>query len=249
VPPSRTPDTARVRLERRRKVAGYAIIIALGSLLVGTLVSSGSGSGSGGAASTTTSVSTTTQPATTTSVDPATLPPAAKELYALIQQGRATGYHVVLSVTGSALPTRVTEASIEVWRLGPRVRHDTRLVDSSGTTITVDIGGPDGSVQCDALAGGDLTCKRTSTNPIGPDDDFLGFLVQTIASSTVEGRDDTVGGTAARCYRIGGADGTELCLTAGGLPLRIAETTFVEEARVVEPTVDPAVFQPPAPVG
>jgi hypothetical protein len=248
VPPSRPPHTERRRFERRRRIAGYVIIVALGSLLVGTLITSGSGSGGAGGAASTTSVSTTTQPATTTSVDPATLAPAAKELYALIQQGRSTGYHVVLSVTGSALPTTVTEASIEVWRLGPRVRHDTRLVDSAGTTTTVDIGGPDGSVQCDTLAGAELTCKRTSTTAIGPDDDFLGFLVQTIASSTVEGRDDTVGGTAARCYRIGGADGTELCLTPGGVPLRIAETTFVEEARVVEPTVDPAVFQPPAPV-
>jgi hypothetical protein len=33
------------------------------------------------------------------------------------------------------------------------------------------------------------------------------------------------------------------------VPLRITGTTCLEEARVVETTLDPAVFQPPAPVG
>lgn len=242
-PASRSSRTARRRFERRRKIAGYVALVALGSVLVGTLISSGTGS-----RDTASTTSTSTLPVTTTSVDPATLPPVAKELYALIQQGRANGYHLVLSVSGSALPTTITEASIEVWRLGPRVRHDTRLVEPTGTTVTVDIGGPDGTIQCDTPAGATLTCTRTSTDPIGPDDDFLGFVVQNLATVTVEGRDDMVGGTAARCYRIG-VTGTEICLTSNGVPLRISEPTFVEEARVVETTVDPAVFQPPAPVG
>jgi hypothetical protein len=247
--PGSRPATrsARGRFDRRRKIAGYAALFALASVLVGTLIASGTGSRD--TATSTTANPSSTQPVTTTSVDPATLSPVAKELYALIQRGRASGYHVVLSVSGSDLPKTIKEASIEVWRLGPAVRHDTRFVEASGTTSRVDIGGPDGTIQCDTPAGAALSCQRTSVRPIGPDDDFLGFLLQAMATSTTEARADTVGGVAARCYRISNAAGTDVCLTSAGVPLRISESTFVEEARAVETTVDPSVFQPPAPVG
>jgi hypothetical protein len=229
-------------------VAGYAALAALASVLVGTLIVSGAGSPDA-TPSTTSTVPPATQAVTTTSVDPATLPPVAKELYALIQQGRASGYHIVLSVSGSALSSTITEASIEVWRLGRTVRHDTRFVEATGTSSRVDIGGPDGTIRCDTPAGAALSCQRTSARAIGPDDDFLGFVVQSLTTSTIEGRDDTVIGVVARCYRIGNAERTELCLTLGGVPLRITESTFLEEARVVETAVDPTVFQAPAPVG
>jgi hypothetical protein len=200
----------------------------------------------------TTAVKTiTTPPAPSTTVDPATLDGAAKELYTLVQTGRASRYHVVFTLSGPSLTQDTTEAVLEVWRDGARIRQDTKLTDARGTTHGTNIGGPNGTIVCQEQVGVPLACQQQTTGPLDPNSDLLTTITDRLGATTVEARDDTVLGGPARCFTLdkaNAANTADLCLTPQGAPVTIDTAGLKAVATKLDTTVDDSSFVPPAPV-
>jgi hypothetical protein len=195
---------------------------------------------------------TSTDPPTTTTtkLDPDQLGPEARELYDRVQAGRAAGYHVRYQLSGTALPQTASAATLEIWRSGARIRQDTRLDGPDGTTHGANLGGPDGTVTCQEQPGLAMSCQQDSTEPFPADQDFLSTVLDRISEAQVTHRDDEVIGTQARCYELDASTDrrAELCLDGGGIPLVVDVAGLRAVALEASPTVDPAVFTPPAPV-
>lgn len=229
------------------------VVIMLG-LVGATLVTPRSSGGPSTTASTTTTDPTTTTtavPTTTTVLDPTTLGPEGQELYQLVQTGRAGQYHVRFQLSGTSLPATATSAFLDIWRSGALVRQDTRLEETSGVTHGANIGGPDGTISCQEQPGLAMACQRLSSDPLPPEDDFLSSIMQRLSQAAIEARDDEIAATPVRCFVLDGDDTvnrSELCLTAAGVPLRVDVVGLKADALELQGEVDPAIFEPPAPV-
>lgn len=237
----------------RNRVAGLiAVVILIG--LVGATLATPNEDDSGAATTPTTAAptsTTTTAPTTTTVLDPATLGADGKELYALVQAGRASQYYVRFQLSGSSLPLSATSAFLEIWRAGPQLRQDTKLEEAAGVTHGANFGGPDGTVTCQEQPGLELSCRQDSTEAVSPGDDFLSSVMDRLSGAEIVGRDDTVIGLAVRCFVLDGGNATdrsEICLTAGGVPLVVEVPGLRADALETSGTVDPGIFVPPAPV-
>jgi hypothetical protein len=234
-----------------RQIGGVVVILIVIGVVGATLVVPTDSS-----STTTTTLppegTTSTDPPTTTTtqLDPAKLGPEAKELYDRVQAGRAAGYHVRYQLSGTALPQSASAATLEIWRSGPRIRQDTRLEGAEGTTHGANLGGPDGTVTCQEQPGLAMSCQQDSTEPFPADQDFLSTVIDRIGGAEVTHRDDEVNGIAARCYELDASTDrrAELCLDAGGVPLVVDVAGLRAVVLEASPTVDPAVFTPPAPV-
>jgi hypothetical protein len=241
------------RATKRQRVAGLVAVVILIGLVGATLAVPGDDSD--GASSTTTagpSTTTTTAPVTTTTVlDPSTLGPEGQELYALVQAGRGSDYYVRFQLSGSSLPIGASNAALEIWRSGPRIRQDTRLDEAAGVTHGANFGGPDGTVTCREQPGLELACRQDSTAPLPPEADFLSSIMERLSGAAIVARDDTVIGVPARCFVLDDrtpANRSEVCLTAGGVPLVVEVPALRAEALETAGAVDPTIFVPPAPV-
>jgi hypothetical protein len=262
---NRTARAQRERHARNKKLAAIATLVSLFGLIAGTLAVATSGSGSSSTTSTASTTSTSAASTTTTTIDPSTFTPDGQALYALIQSGRATSYHVKFAASGSDIDASVTQATLEVWRSGAQFRQDQVIVTSSGTDHRVDIGGPTGSIQCVQQSSSAPACQRVSSTPSAPDDDVLSIVTSELSGASIASVADNLQGQDVTCYRLNGFDptsttaptassvttivqGSEVCITAGGVPLRLGTSTLTLTATAVETTVDPGVFDPPAPV-
>jgi hypothetical protein len=242
------------RRSARRKGVAVAVIGLFGvvAAAAGFAQISGSGDASGSTTTTIALTSTTsTVPGPTTTVDPATLAPDAKELYDLVHAGRATTYHVRFTLSGSSLTSDTTGATLEVWRSGPRIRQDTTLDDNRGHTHGANIGGPEGTITCQEQSNIPLTCQQESTAPVGSDADLLSTITQRLGSAVVVARDDVVLDRAVRCFDLDkdtAQTATSVCLTSEGVPLSLSAAGLQATATLVDAAVDDSTFVPPAPV-
>ena len=253
----------RARRARNRQIAAVITLVALVALIIGALAVSSPTSSSSSSTTTSTSPSSTT---TTTSLDPSTFTADGQALYSLVQAGRAASYHVVFAVTQP--DQTISQPILEEWRTRTQVRDDAMYTSQGQSFHGVNIGGATGSIGCqNSQQSAALTCTKTSSVPIGPDDDVMGTITSMLPSASVVEVDDTILDQPAKCYRVNGFDPAttttaassstsapatsngELCLSATGAPLRLRANGIVEVATKLETSFDGSIFQPPAPVG
>jgi hypothetical protein len=237
---------------RRRKTAGLITLVALFGLLAGTLAFTNINDSTTTSASGSTSTTATTVAPTTTTLDPTKLPPTGQDLYALIQSSRANQYHVHYQLSGASVPTTATSATLEIWRVPGQIRQETLLVEPTGITRSVNIGGPSGTVTCSSQPNVALVCQQVSTTALQPQDDYLASITDRLAAATsFTVNPTTIAGIAARCYVLDDAlpaTRAEACFTDAAVPMKLDTNGLVATADLAEDVVDPSVFVPPAPV-
>lgn len=211
--------------------AGLAVLIAVGAWTLGA--SSGDDDA----------------PATTTTTGPpiavdGELDEGASELGGLLANGRSGTWHATYAVTPPGAAADEGE-ELEVWRSGARVREDSVVGSGAEAVHTVGIRDGDRNVRCQRRGSAPWACAPIEAGELAQGD-LLAALVGELAGQTVTPRDDTVGGEPARCFAIGATDLGEMCVSAEGIPLRIARGGATIELVHLERAVDDSVFQPPA---
>jgi hypothetical protein len=189
----------------------------------------------------------TTTAATTTTAD-ADLTGAAGELADAISRAAALTYHA----TYHSPPGATTVVAVDVYLKAPLARRDIVLGEGDRTLHSREYRTAD-QRRVGCLVGdttGETSCREVTSGDDDPGDPLLGAIDP--GAGTVEARDDTVAGVAARCFTVLPADGgpsAEACFDADGIPVTLDGGDGDAVARTgLEREVADDAFVPPVPL-
>ncbi len=168
----------------------------------------------------------------------------AEELLALLARGEDRTYHA--RYEGRAPEGDQRSLTIEVWRKGGLVRHETEGVDEAGRVRSAVFQLPGSDVTCRRGAEEPWRCDRVSDGADTPAS-VLDRFASDLEGRQVAVRNERVKGRPARCFTAagGGAD-TKVCVTLEGLLVLVASDGARLELVELSEKVDDAVFTPPA---
>ena len=187
-------------------------------------------------------------PATTTTTA-APVSAAGNDLISRLDKGRGLGLHVRYEPPADTVTEGTGAVSVELWRSGGRVRQDLVLLASGQRTEVRAFDLDDGNVLCQRPAEGAWRCVRTRSvaTEEGRPASLIDAAVAGLAGAQVTTSKDSILGSAVTCYAIAGGTGPgKLCVTADGVPLRLAVGGQELTATVVERQVVADVFDLPA---
>lgn len=183
-----------------------------------------------------------------------TLAPIGKEgqeLLARLERGRAQPLHLRFEPEGVDPTSPDGRLVVEIWRDGDRVRQDVVLEGEGFRQDLVAFELPDGTFACQGT-GEEWVCHATRSvaSEAGDPGGIVEAAAADLAGAEVTTTDETVAGREARCYAITRADGdgSTLCVTSDGIPVRMGVQGQQLTATVVEREVDGDVFTLPAEV-
>ncbi len=220
-----------LRRHRSLVIAG-AVVVAVGAIVVLTILLSGDGDGP------------SREEAGLTTSAPANLTGAAEELRRLLEAGTKVGFDARYTVSSGGPP-----GTMRMWSRPPLLRVDTESGSGAQLRRSAQLALPSGPVAC--LRQGDAPWRCTSQPGLPIQTGLVPELfVAQLANSSVEARDDRVGDRQARCFAVTGSAGRgDVCLTPEGIPLRFqALSTTVELVQLDRSPPPPEIFEPPAPV-
>jgi hypothetical protein len=185
-----------------------------------------------------------TENATTTTAG--SLEGAAAELAELLELRQTQTYHARYEGQSGESSTVV----IETWQDGAGdVRQDQVLRSGDQAAHLVSLVADGEEIRCTQIATDEWDCRRAATGELSGADPLAAVRAR-LAEGEVTARNVDVDGQPARCFELTAQGETsELCVRAEtGIPVRIGGGTTELRLVVLEDTVDPSVFEPPAPV-
>lgn len=192
------------------------------------------------------------QPGPLAGVDLTALGSQGSELVGLLRLGREATFHArYRSTPGEPTEDPGQDVAIELWRKPPNQRQD--LVVTAGGEVgrTSAFVRDKKAVSCVEEGPSAWTCRDVPGNAgaeTGPDA-FLARLVTEASGPASDPRDDTIAGTAVRCFNVPLSSGTaEVCVTRSGVPARIRVGPAFLEMVELSATVSDRIFTPPAKV-
>lgn len=233
-------------MKATRSWVPVALVVAALGLFAATVgvLAGGAGDGTDAPA---TSTSTSAPPASTTSTPDVSiedLSGSARELAALLAEGRGTTYHARYS--GTATSNDGGSLTLETWAKGGRFRQDT-VVDVSGQALhRINFVLTDGGASCTRLGDAEWSCSEVPLSEVQGSDLLNGNTLDQLRRAAVGESSGEVDGRPARCFVITyDAQTTELCASTQGVPLRIRSQSSELLIELLEHDVDDTVFELP----
>lgn len=177
---------------------------------------------------------------TSTVVAPSTPATVGAELDDLVAAGRRGRYHVVYTVPAAELPAGAT-VTVEQWNDSGSFRSDRVDVGPAGTRRSTSQTGRSDSTVCRTVDGVQQ-CTTVTSTPTDLPSTFLHPLDQAEPMAELTVRDADVAGRPARCFTATGIG--ELCLSPGGVPLRLVLDRDTLVATTVDDDVPASTFEP-----
>lgn len=206
------------------------VVIALGLLVFVTVVAGRRGHVS-------------SRPPEAAAFDLTVLGPEGGELATLLAKGATQTFHARYRAVSPDQP----DLTIEYWRKPPRQRQDLVVSVSGQVGRTASFVLPGRTRSCVQEGPAPWKCEKVAGAPGGGPDAFLRLLVAQVGGPALDVRDDTVAGSAVRCFRFPvQAAIADVCATRTGVAARVSDGSSLIELTELTPSVPDRVFTPPA---
>ncbi len=168
-------------------------------------------------------------------------------LLSTLRTGEAATYHVAFKVVGDAKQIGGT-LTLEIWQAPPETREDTVLVRDGTTTRAESFSSSKSGHLCTQSGSGAWTC-RTLSAAEAADAGAAGILTSIsgeISGHGVSMRKQTIDGYSATCFTVQTSEQPELCATADGIPVLIADNEVRYQLVSLSNSVSSSEFTLPA---
>ena len=138
------------------------------------------------------------------------------------------------------------ELSMELWRKAPRERFDVTVSVEGREARSSVYRLPERALACTSEGDRPWSCQPVSASePAGPDA-LIAQVAAEMKGRSIAARDDRLGDIAVRCFALSlESYPAEVCLSAGGIPVRVSAGPSRIELVELATSVPESVFSPP----
>jgi hypothetical protein len=217
----------------RRNLAVLGGFVVAGALLVLFFTSGGSDSDA-------------SKPTVTTA---APLRGQAKELVALLDNGRKVTFHAKYAVRAKEVADAGQTVTLELWRKSPQIRQDTVVNQAGKVNIASSFFGAGDVVACTRADQGPWACQKADSSQQAGPDALLAQLTGQLSGADVTSSESTIAGQPVRCFALTLAgQSIRICARSDGVPALVEAGPSVLELTAIDTDVSDDVFKPPASV-